>query len=72
MTSISYEIRVTGTLPPEALIDFEGLTAVLQPTGSVVRGVIRDHAALAGLLARFEASGVEIRNVHRLHVTDKG
>jgi hypothetical protein len=27
MTSISYEIRVAGTLPPEALIDFEQLTA---------------------------------------------
>jgi hypothetical protein len=67
MTSNSYEIRVAGTLPPEALIDFERLTATVQPVETVVHGKLRDHSALAGLLARLEASGIEIINVLRLH-----
>jgi hypothetical protein len=67
MTSNSYEIRVVGTLPPEALIDFERLTATVQPVETVVHGTLRDYAALAGLLARLEASGTEIINVRRLH-----
>ncbi len=67
MTSNSYEIRVAGTLPPEALIDFEQLTADVRPAETVVHGPLQDHAALAGLLARLEASGIEIINVRRLH-----
>jgi hypothetical protein len=67
MTSNSYEIRVAGTLTPEALIDFEQLTAHVQPVETVVHGPLQDHAALAGLLARLEASGIEIVNVRRLH-----
>ena len=67
MTSISYEIRVGGTIPPEALIDFEQLTADVQPVETVVHGPLQDDAALAGLLARLEASGREIIHVRRLH-----
>ena len=67
MTSISYEIRVAGTIPPEALIDFEQLIADVRPVETVVHGPLQDHAALGGLLARLEASGVEIINVRRLH-----
>jgi hypothetical protein len=67
MTSNSYEIRVAGTLTPEALIDFEQLTADVRPVETVVHGPLQDHAALAGLLARLEASGIEIVNVRRLH-----
>ena len=31
MPSSDYEIRVVGILPPEALLDFEGLIAVREP-----------------------------------------
>ena len=60
MTSIYYEIRITGILPPEALLDFERLTVAVRSAETVVHGELRDQAALSGLLARFEASGVEI------------
>jgi hypothetical protein len=55
MTSITYEIRVAGTIPPEALIDFEQLTADVRPVETVVHGPLQDHAALAGLLALLAA-----------------
>ena len=60
MTSVYYEIRVTGIVPPEALLDYERLTVAARSAETVVYGALRDQAALSGLLARFEASGVEI------------
>jgi len=64
-----YEIRVAGTLPPEALLDFERLTASVEPVETVVHGPLRDQAALNGLLARLETFGVEVLEVRRLHGT---
>lgn len=67
MPSSYYEIRVSGLLPPEALLDFERLTASVEPVETVVHGPIRDQAALNGLLARLEAFGVEVLEIRRLH-----
>jgi hypothetical protein len=67
VTSPSYEIRITGTLPPEALLDFEGLTAAVEPVETVVYGPLPDQAALHGLLARLEMLGAQVREVRRLH-----
>jgi hypothetical protein len=62
-----YEIRVAGTLPPEALLDFEQLDAYVEPVGTMVHGVIPDQAALYGLLTRLEALGAQVLEVRRLH-----
>ena len=67
MTSSSYEIRIIGILPPEALLDFEDLVASVEPVETVVHGQIRDQAALHGLLARLEMLGVQVQEVRRLH-----
>ena len=67
VTSSSYEIRVIGILPPEALLDFENLIASVEPVETVVHGQLRDQAALHGLLARLEMLGVEVMEVRRLH-----
>ena len=67
MPSSYYEIRVTGVLPPEALLDFERLTASVEPVETVVHGPLQDQAALQGLLARLETYGVEVLEVRRLH-----
>ena len=70
MSSSYYEIRVAGVLPPEALLDFERLTASVEPVKTVVHGPLRDQAALGGLLARFELFGVQILEVRRVHGAD--
>lgn len=62
-----YEIRVVGVIPPEALLDFERLTASIEPVETVLHGPLRDQAALHGLLARLEAFGVEVMEVRRFH-----
>ncbi len=67
MPSSYYEIRVVGVIPPEALLDFERLTASIEPVETVLHGPLRDQAALHGLLARLETFGVEVMEVRRFH-----
>jgi hypothetical protein len=67
MASHYYEIRVAGTLPPEALLDFERLNASVEPVETVLHGPLPDQAALQGLLARLETFGVQILEIRRLH-----
>jgi hypothetical protein len=62
-----YEIRVSGVLPPEALLDFEYLTASVEPVETVLYGELADLAALQGLLARLETFGANVLEVRRLH-----
>ena len=70
MPSSYYEIRVTGVLPPEALLDFDRLTASVEPVETVLHGPLRDQAALNGLLARLETFGVQVLEIRRLHDRD--
>jgi len=65
VSSSYYEIRVAGVLPSEVLLDFDRLTASVEPVETVVHGPLRDQAALNGLLARLETLGVEIREIRR-------
>lgn len=64
--SLYYEIRVEGTLPPEALLDFERLSSSVQRVETVVHGPLQDQAALYGFLARLETFGVQVLEVRRL------
>ena len=66
VASLFYEIRIAGTLPPEALLDFERLSASVQRIETVVHGPVQDQAALYGLLARLETFGVQVLEVRRL------
>lgn len=66
MSPVYYEIRVTGTVPAEALLDFERLSVTVEPVESVLHGPITDQGALNGLLARLEMFGVEVVEVRRL------
>jgi hypothetical protein len=67
VTGRYYEIRVSGVLPPEALVDFERLTATVEPVETVLHGPLTDQAALTGLLLRLELLGVQVVEVRRLH-----
>ncbi|MBO0771564.1 MAG: hypothetical protein J2P35_08905 [Actinobacteria bacterium] len=66
MASPYYEIRVAGVLPPEILLDFERLSASVEPVETVLHGQLPDQAALQGLLARLELFGVQLVEVRRL------
>lgn len=66
MASLYYEIRVTGTIPQEALADFDRITADVEPVETVLYGPLADQAALHGLLARLEMFGVQVIELRRL------
>lgn len=70
MSSSYYEIRVVGLLPPEVLLDFERLSASVEPVETILHGPLRDQAALHGLLVRLQTFGVQIVEVRRLHAPD--
>jgi len=70
VSSSYYEIRVAGVLPPEALLDFDRLSASVEPVETVVHGQLRDQAALQGLLARLETFGIQVLEVRRLRSGD--
>ncbi len=66
MTALYYEIRVEGIIPPEALVDFERITAEVEPAETVLQGPLADQAALHGLLARLEMFGVKVLEIRRM------
>ena len=65
-----YEIRIAGVLPPEALLDFERLTASVEPVETVLQGPLLDQAALRGLLARLEIFGAQVLEIRRVRQQD--
>jgi hypothetical protein len=61
-----YEIRIKGRLTDSMLAVFEGLTATVEPGGTVLQGTVQDQAALYGLLERIQSLGLELVEVRRL------
>jgi hypothetical protein len=70
VSSPYYEIRIAGVLPSEALLDFDRLTVSVEPVETVMHGPLQDQAALQGLLARLEASGIQLLEVRRLRTRE--
>lgn len=66
MRPATYEIRIDGTLPADELAEFVGMSASYDAGDTVLRGVIADQAALAGLVARVETLGCAVRELRAL------
>ena len=62
---VSYEIRVRGLLGGMLLGGFPHLCAQAHGAETVLTGPLADQAALYGLLAQFEALGLELLEVRR-------
>jgi hypothetical protein len=65
VTTRSYEIRVRGQISPDELVEFENVTAVVEPAETVLRGRVTDQAALQGILQRLHGLGLDLIEVHR-------
>jgi hypothetical protein len=72
MAPTSYEIRVSGTLPDEAVAEFDDVHVMTTTdVTTVLSGDLADQAALLGLLARLRALGLTVVEVRRtLRATD--
>jgi hypothetical protein len=62
----AYEIRIRGRVSEQLLTVFEGMDASVESVETVLRGPVRDQAALHGLLDRIQALGLELVEVRRL------
>ena len=65
MTQAEYEIHVKGRVGKEVLSSFEGMVATSGPDETILRGAVRDQAALHGLLDRIQSLGLELIEVRR-------
>jgi hypothetical protein len=65
-----YEIRVNGRLSPETAGWFEDMTLTVDesttPPQTIIKGVIRDQAALYGLISRIRDLGLKLLSVNLL------
>jgi hypothetical protein len=69
---VNYQILVRGRLGRTMLAAFPGLHAQVQGEDTLLIGVLPDQAALHGVLARIEALGLELFEVHRLTAESPG
>jgi hypothetical protein len=65
VTARVYQIRVRGRIPADELMEFEGVSAAVQPTETVLTGRVVDQAALQGILQRLHLLGLDLIEVRR-------
>lgn len=65
MSRAAYEIRAVGSVPPDVLEDFAGITVTYQPAGSTIRADLADEAELHGVLDALRRGGFELIEMHR-------
>ena len=63
--SLMYEIRIKGRVG-DHLADALGLTTVVEPADTVLRGPVQDQDDLHGILARLQDMGLELVEIRQL------
>ncbi|MGZ4595897.1 MAG: hypothetical protein ACXV3V_03140 [Actinomycetes bacterium] len=66
MPETTYEVRVSGLVPEDALEDFGDVNVTTTSVCTVLSGSLTDQAALLGLLARLSALGLNVMEVRRV------
>ena len=72
MSAPTYEVRVDGLVPPEALAGLSDVLVAQQELRTVLTGSFEDQAALHGFLQRLRALGLELIEVRSLPDPDGG
>ena len=70
MTALEFEIRVAGTVPADVLEELEDVRVITESVETVLRGPVRDQAALIGIINRLQGWGIELRGVRQLGTVD--
>jgi hypothetical protein len=69
MPPTTYEVRVTGLVPDDAIAEFGDIRVTTTSVSTVLSGEITDQSALLGLLARLRALGLDVVEVRRVLTT---
>jgi monoterpene epsilon-lactone hydrolase len=63
---VLYQFRINGHLGPTVLTAFPALVSRRQGTETVLTGLLPDAAALYGLLAEFDALGLDLLELRKI------
>ena len=66
MARTTYEVRVSGLLPEDAVEAFDDVRVTTTGASTVLSGELTDQAALLGLLARLRDLGMDVLEVRRV------
>ena len=69
MSTLEYEISVSGELPTTVLDEVEHFSVEVVPIRTVMRGPVADQAALHGIINRLQSLGLELIEVRRIGET---
>ena len=64
--AVEFEIRVAGRLPADVLEELEDVRVITQDVETVMRGPVRDQAALIGIINRLQGLGIELRALRQI------
>ena len=71
MTGETYEVRVSGAVPPDVIGELGDVTLTEQELRTVLVCTLPDQAALHGFLARLRALGLELVEVRTVPPADE-
>ena len=69
MSTLEYEISVSGELPAAVLDEVEGFSVDVVPVRTIMRGPVADQAALHGIINRLQGLGLDLIEVRRIGET---
>jgi len=66
MHEATYQVRVSGTIPAELMVELQDLTVTVEPPETVLHGSLPDQSAVVGLISRIHGLGLRLIEVRRL------
>ena len=69
MPPTTYEVRVSGLVPDDAIAEFGDIQVTTTSVSTVLSGEVTDQSALLGMLARLRALGLDVVEVRRVLTT---
>lgn len=66
MHEATYQVRISGTVPAELIVELQDLTVTVEPPETVLHGSLPDQSAVVGLISRIHGLGLRLIEVRRL------
>jgi hypothetical protein len=66
MAEPTYQVRVSGVIPPDLLAELPDFTVRVEPPETVLHGSLPDQSAVVGLISRIHGSGLRLIGVRLL------
>jgi hypothetical protein len=66
MHEATYQVRISGAIPAELMVELQDLTVTVEPPETVLHGSLPDQSAVVGLISRIHGLGLRLIEVRRL------